>query len=100
VRIDLSKISSEQAELLAKFTQGLNDAADAALTSTDTANNLSETATVLDDLSKKQAAAAKAAKNAAEGNAGLSKKAIKAIQDEIKAIRERAEAKKRALRET
>ncbi len=100
VRIDLSKISSEQAELLAKFTQGLNDAADAALTSTDTANNLSETATVLDDLAKKQAAAAKAAKNAAEGNAGLSKKAIKAIQDEIKAIRERAEAKKRALRET
>jgi TP901 family phage tail tape measure protein len=100
VRIDLSNISSEQAELLAKFTQGLNDAADAALTSTDTANNLSETATVLDDLAKKQAAAAKAAKNAAEGNAGLSKKAIKAIQDEIKAIRERAEAKKRALRET
>jgi TP901 family phage tail tape measure protein len=100
VRIDLSKISSEQAELLAKFTQGLNDAADAALTSTDTANNLSETATVLDDLGKKQAAAAKAAKNAAEGTAGLSKKAIKAIQDEIKAIRERAEAKKRALRET
>ena len=100
VRIDLSKISSEQAELLAKFTQGLNDAADAALTSTDTANNLSETATVLDDLAKKQAAASKAAKNAAEGNAGLSKKAIKAIQDEIKAIRERAEAKKRALRET
>ena len=100
VRIDLSKISSEQAELLAKFTQGLNDAADAALTSTDTANNLSETATVLDDLTKKQAAAAKAAKRASEGNAGLSKKAIKAIQDEIKAIRERAEAKKRALRET
>jgi len=100
VRIDLSKISSEQAELLAKFTQGLNDAADAALTSTDTANNLSETATVLDDLGKRQAAAAKAAKNAAEGTAGLSKKAIKAIQDEIKAIRERAEAKKRALRET
>jgi TP901 family phage tail tape measure protein len=100
VRIDLSKISSEQAELLAKFTQGLNDAADAALTSTDTANNLSETATVLDDLGKKQAAAAKAAKNAAEGTAGLSKKAIKAIQDEIKAIRERAEARKRALRET
>jgi len=100
VRIDLSKISSEQAELLAKFTQGLNDAADAALTSTDTANNLSETATVLDDLAKKQAAAAKTAKNASEQNAGLSKKAIKAIQDEIKAIRERAEAKKRALRET
>jgi TP901 family phage tail tape measure protein len=100
VRIDLSKISSEQAELLAKFTQGLNDAADAALTSTDTANNLSETATVIDDLTKKQAAAAKAASKAAAGTAGLSKAAIKAIQEEIKAIRERAEAKKRALRET
>jgi TP901 family phage tail tape measure protein len=100
VRIDLSKISSEQAELLAKFTQGLNDAADAALTSTDTANNLSETATVLDDLAKKQAAATKAAKNAAAGTQGLNKATIKGIQEEIKAIRERAEAKKRALRET
>jgi TP901 family phage tail tape measure protein len=100
VRIDLSKISSEQAELLAKFTQGLNDAADAALTSTDTANNLSETATVLEDLTKKQKAAAKAAKNAAAGTQGLNKATIKGIQEEIKAIRERAEAKKRALRET
>jgi len=100
VRIDLSKISSEQAELLATFTQGLNDAADAALTSKDTKNNLSETATVLDDLGKKQAAAAKAAKNAAKGQDGLDKAAIKNIQDQIKAIRERAEAKKRALRET
>jgi hypothetical protein len=100
VRIDLSKVSSEQAELLAKFTQGLNDAADAALTSTDTANNLSETAEVLGDLAKKQKDATKASQKASEGTAGLSKKAIKAIQDEIKAIRERAEAKKRALRET
>jgi hypothetical protein len=33
-------------------------------------------------------------------SAGLSKQKIKAIQDEIKAIRERAEARKKALRET
>jgi TP901 family phage tail tape measure protein len=100
VRIDLSKISSEQAELLATFTQGLNDAADAALTSTDAGNNLSETATVLEDLTKKQAAAAKAAGKAAAGTQGLSKAAIKSLQDQIKAVRELAEAKKKALRET
>ena len=100
IKIDLAKISSEQAEMLATFTQGLNDAAAAALKSTDNKNTLSETATVLEDLGKKQKAASLAAKKAAEGNAGLSKKAIKAIQDEIKAIRDRAEAKKRALRET
>ena len=100
VRIDLSKISSEQAELLASFTQGLSDAADASLKTTDSANSLQETALTLADLEKKQKAAATSAKNAAAGTAGLSKAAIKAIQEEIKAIRERAEAKKRALRET
>jgi hypothetical protein len=100
VRIDLSKISSEQAELLASFTQGLNDAADASLKTTDSANSLQETALTLADLEKKQKAASTAAKNAAAGTAGLSKAVIKGIQEEIKAIRERAEAKKRALRET
>ena len=100
VAIDLSKLSSAQAETLAAFTAGLDSAGAAALVVNGGVDGLEEAAGTLKELKKQYEAANKASNSNAVSAAGLSKKQIKAIQDEIKAIRERAEAKKRALRET
>jgi len=100
VKIDLKAISSAQAETLATFEAGLQAAADTALL---VGNNLSGVANVAPTLKKVtelQKEAAKAAEKGAKGTAGFDKAKIKSIQDEIKAIRERAEARKKALRET
>jgi len=100
VSIDLSKISSAQAETLAAFTAALDTAGAAALKVGGGVAGLEEAAGLLKTLKEQYKNANKAANADSINAAGLSKKQIKAIQDEIKAIRERAEAKKRALRET
>jgi TP901 family phage tail tape measure protein len=100
VSIDLSKISSAQAETLAAFTTALDTAGEAALKVGGGVAGLEEAAGLLKTLKEQYKNANKAANADSINAAGLSKKQIKAIQDEIKAIRERAEAKKRALRET
>jgi hypothetical protein len=100
VSIDLSKISSAQAETLAAFTAGLDAAGAAALVVEGGVDGLGAAAEALKELQEDYKKASKASNADSVRAAGLSKKQIKAIQDEIKAIRERAEAKKRALRET
>ena len=100
VAIDLAKISSTQAETLATFTAGLDSAGAAALEVGGGVAGLEEASGLLKTLRDEYAKADKAAKSTSISSAGLSKKQIKAINDEIKAIRERAEAKKKALRET
>jgi TP901 family phage tail tape measure protein len=100
VSIDLAKISSAQAETLAAFTAGLDSAAAAALVVDGGVEGLDDAANSLDKLKKEYNAANKASKGESSSIKLLSKERIKQIQDEIKAIRERAEAKKRALRET
>jgi hypothetical protein len=100
VSIDLSKISSAQAETLAAFTAGLDAAGAAALVVEGGVDGLGAAAKALKELQEDYKKASKASNADSVRAAGLSKKQIKAIQDEIKAIRERAEAKKRALRET
>jgi TP901 family phage tail tape measure protein len=100
VSIDLSKISSAQAETLAAFTAGLDAAGAAALVVKGGVDGLGGAAKALKELQEDYKKASKASNADSVRAAGLSKKQIKAIQDEIKAIRERAEAKKRALRET
>jgi hypothetical protein len=100
VSIDLSKISSAQAETLAAFAAGLDSAAAAALVVDGGVDGLGAAAKALKELQEDYDKANKASNADSVRASGLSKKQIKAIQDEIKAIRERAEAKKRALRET
>jgi hypothetical protein len=100
VSIDLSKITSEQAETLASFSAALDSAGTAALTVGGGVTGLEKAAVLLKTLKEQYDTAAKKSNTDKIDAAGLSKKQIKAIQDEIKAIRERADAKKRALRET
>jgi TP901 family phage tail tape measure protein len=100
VAIDLSKISSAQAETLSTFMSGLDAAGAAALKVGGGVKGLEEASGLLKELDAEYKKAAKAGNANAVAAAGLSKKQIKAIQDEIKAIRDRAEAKKKALRET
>jgi len=100
VKIDLKAISSAQAETLATFEAGLQAAADTALLVGNNLNGVANVAPTLKKVTDLQKAAQTAAEKGAKGTAGLDKAKIKAIQDEIKAIRERAEARKRALRET
>jgi hypothetical protein len=100
VQIDLQKISSAQAESLASFTAGLDAASAQAVAADGTVEGLEEARATLKELQDEYNKASKASNTDKVNSAGLSKKQIKAIQDEIKAIRERAEAKKRALRET
>ena len=100
VKIDLQNISSAQAESLAAFTAGLDAASAQAIAADGTVTGLEEARTALDALQKAYKDAQKRSNTDKIDSAGLSKQKIKAIQDEIKAIRERAEARKRALRET
>jgi hypothetical protein len=100
VSIDLSRINSAQAETLAAFTAGLDAAAAQAVAADGTVSGLEEARGALKELQKAYDDAKKKSNTDKIDSAGLSKQRIKGIQDEIKAIRERAEAKKRALRET
>jgi hypothetical protein len=99
VSMDLSKITSAQAETLATFTAALDSAGASALTVGSTVVGLENAAGLLKTLKEQYDAASKKSNTDKIDSAGLSKKQIKAIQDEIKAIKERADAKKRALRE-
>jgi TP901 family phage tail tape measure protein len=99
VSIDLSKITSAQAETLATFTAALDAAGAAALTVGGGVTGLGKAADLLKTLKEQYDTASKKSNTDKIDSAGLSKKQIKAIQDEIKAIKERADAKKRALRE-
>jgi hypothetical protein len=100
VKIDLQSISSAQAESLAAFTAGLDAASAQAVAADGTVAGLEEARAALDSLQKAYKDAQKRSNTDKIDSAGLSKQKIKAIQDEIKAIRERAEARKKALRET
>jgi TP901 family phage tail tape measure protein len=100
VKVDLEKISSAQAETLAAFTAGLDAASAQAIAADSTVAGLEEARVALKELKKSYADAQKRSNTDKIDSAGLSKQKIKAIQDEIKAIRERAEARKKALRET
>ena len=100
VKIDLQSISSAQAESLAAFTAGLDTASAQAIAAEGTVAGLEEARAALDALQKAYKDAQKRSNTDKIDSAGLSKQRIKEIQNEIKAIRERAEAKKKALRET
>ena len=100
VSMDLSQITSAQAETLATFSAALDAAGTAALTVGGGVTGLGKAAELLKTLKGQYDDAAKRSNTDKIDSAGLSKKQIKAIQDEIKAIKERADAKKRALRET
>jgi hypothetical protein len=100
VRIDLQNINSAQAESLAAFAAGLDTASAQAIAADGTVTGLEEARAALDALQKAYKDAQKRSNTDKIDSQGLSKQRIKAIQDEIKAIRERAEARKRALRET
>jgi TP901 family phage tail tape measure protein len=100
VSIDLSKISSAQAETLAAFTAGLDAAAAQAVAADGTVKGLEEARGALAELQKAYADAKKRSNTDKIDSQGLSKQKIKEIQNEIKAIRDLAEAKKRALRES
>ena len=100
VSLDLSKLNSEQAELLSTFQSGLDQAAATAL---DVTNNLAGVPSVgktLKKVNEAQAAAAKLATAGAKGELGANKELIKTYQDQIKEIRKRADEKKKALQDT
>jgi TP901 family phage tail tape measure protein len=100
VNIDLRNITSEQAMGIAAYEQALSLSATAAKANTNTTGALGKaneaTKKLTDDIKKGESAV----KKYSNTEAGLSKARIKAIQDEIKAIRDRADEKKRALRAT
>jgi hypothetical protein len=100
VNIDLRNITSEQAMGIAAYEEALNLAAGTATSN----KNLKGTLGVANDATKKLTesikAGEKAVKNASKSEAGYSKARIKEIQDQIKAIREKADAKKKALSDT
>ena len=100
VYIDLAKLSSAQAETLATFTAGLDAASANALAQDGTVQGLEEARGVLSSLREDYAKAEKASNASAVASSGLNKKQIKTIQDRIKLIREEADARKKALRET
>jgi hypothetical protein len=100
VSTDLSQISSAQAEALATFSSALDSAGASALVVGGGVTGLEKAAALLKTLKEQYNDASKKSNTDKIDSAGLSKKQIKAIQDEIKAIKERADAKKRALRET
>jgi TP901 family phage tail tape measure protein len=100
VSTDLSRISSAQAEALATFSSALDAAGTEALVFNGSVTGLEKAAGLLKSLKEQYDTASKKSNTDKIDSAGLSKKQIKAIQDEIKAIKERADAKKRALRET
>jgi hypothetical protein len=97
VNIDLKNITSEQAMGIAAYQEALNMAASASTSNNNATGALGKANAATKKLTESIKAGEKAVKNASKSEAGFNKAKIKSIQDEIKAIRERADAKKKAL---
>jgi len=97
VNIDLRNITSEQAMGIAAYETALSMAAASATSNTNTAGALGAANKATDELTTSIQKGKDAIKAAEKAEAGFSKAKIKAIQDEIKAIRDRADAKKKAM---
>jgi hypothetical protein len=100
VNIDLKNITSEQAMGIAAYEQALSLAADSAKSNDNATGALGTANAATKKLADSIKAGESAVKKYSNTEAGLSKARIKAIQDEIKAIRDRADEKKKALRST
>jgi len=100
VNIDLKNITSQQAMGIAAYEQALTMAADSAKANTNTSGALGTANAATNKLTESIKKGENAVKKYSNTEAGLSKARIKAIQDEIKAIRDRADEKKKALRAT
>jgi hypothetical protein len=100
VYVDLTKINSEQALALDAYISAQDMAQSQIASGEVTGTILDEAVTASNKLGESIKNNNTIMKNADKGSGLLSKLAIKGIQAEIKAIRERAEAKKKALRET
>jgi TP901 family phage tail tape measure protein len=100
VNIDLKNITSEQAMGIAAYEQALSLAADTAKSNDNATGALGTANAATKKLADSIKAGESAVKKYSNTEAGLSKARIKAIQDEIKAIRDRADEKKKALRAT
>jgi TP901 family phage tail tape measure protein len=97
VNIDLRNITSEQAMGIAAYEEALNMAASASTSNDKVGGALGTANAATKKLTDSIKAGETAVKNASKTEAGFSKAKIRAIQDEIKAIRDRADAKKKAL---
>jgi TP901 family phage tail tape measure protein len=97
VNIDLRNITSEQAMGIAAYEEALNMAASASTSNDKVGGALGTANAATKKLTDSIKAGETAVKNASKSEAGFNKAKIKAIQDEIKAIRDRADAKKKAL---
>jgi len=97
VNIDLRNITSEQAMGIAAYETALSMAAAASTNDKNIAGALGAANKATDKLTTSIQNGKDAIKAAEKAEAGFSKAKIKAIQDEIKAIRDRADAKKKAL---
>jgi hypothetical protein len=98
VQVDLKNITSEQAIGIAMYQDALNLAASSAQTNTTGA--LGKSAAAVNKLKTEIATAEKTSKSYASGESASSKARLKAINDEIKAIRKRADEKKKALQDS
>ncbi len=98
VQVDLKNITSEQAIGIAMYQDALNMAASSAQTNTTGA--LGKSAAAVNKLKTEIATAEKVSKSYAGGESKSAKERLKAINDEIKLIRKRAEEKKKALQDT
>ena len=100
VAMDLKNVTAEQAEMIAQFQEGLDSAAAQALVLNNSLSGVPALASTLDRVQQAAEDAATKATKATNGQLGANKKLLKQYQDEIKLIKERAEAKKKALRDT
>jgi hypothetical protein len=98
VAVDLKSITSEQANSLAMYQDALNAAASSAQSNTSGA--LGKSASAVNKLRTEIGAAEKTSKAYNSGESSSSKARLKAINDEIKAIRKRADEKKKALQDS
>jgi TP901 family phage tail tape measure protein len=98
--LDLKNVTAEQAEMIAKFQEGIEAAGATAFVLNNNLKGVPNLANVLDKINTAQKTAASQSDKAAKGQLGASKTLLKQYQDEIKLIKERAEARKNALRET
>jgi hypothetical protein len=98
VAVDLKSITSEQANSLAMYQDALNAAASSAQSNTSGA--LGKSASAVNKLRTEIGEAEKTSKAYNSGESSSSKARLKAINDEIKAIRKRADEKKKALQDS
>jgi hypothetical protein len=98
--MDLKDVTAQQAIMMAEFQAGLTAAGESALVVGTSISGMSSVANTLKKVNDAQAAAAKKAKAAGDGQLGANKALLKSYQDQMKLIKETADAKKRALRET